>query len=130
MVANDNTTLDQLGNYTKVRGADFPALDHPHLRDRAKSSSSSTGRSPDDVLNTVRQKQAVSEVAPHSLGDSGLGSPASFRAFTADLTRLNLPTALPDVALTYRTNEWASTSALQRPLTQKCFNFLSLSRTL
>lgn len=92
---------------TRESKAGSPSLDHSHLRDTAKTPSSSTGRPPADILNTVRQKQAVSEVAPHSLEGSGLGSTTSFRAFVARLTRLNLPTALPDVALTYRTNEWA-----------------------
>ncbi|KAH6841071.1 hypothetical protein B0I37DRAFT_408734 [Chaetomium sp. MPI-CAGE-AT-0009] len=97
-------------------GSGSPPLGDTHRLARAESLSSSTRRSPDEILNTVRQKQAVSDVAPHLLGDSELGSTTSFRAFVAPLTTLNLPPALPDVALTYRTNEWAKhLSIAERP---------------
>jgi hypothetical protein len=38
---------------------------------------------------------------------TGPGSATSFRTMVARLTELNLPPALPSIAMTYRTNEWA-----------------------
>ncbi|KAK3296210.1 uncharacterized protein B0H64DRAFT_165407 [Chaetomium fimeti] len=87
-------------------GPSSPPLGGLHQLARAESLSSNTGRPPAVILNAVRQTQAVSELAPHTRRDTGLGSTTSFRPIVARLTRLNLPPALPDVALTYRTNEW------------------------
>lgn len=61
-------------------------------------------------LDDHKQKEVAADNTARTAGDPSLNdheSTASLRTTVARLTKLNLPPALSDVALTYRTNEWA-----------------------
>ena len=63
--------------------------------------------SAEEPVQTANPEDAAASIAlPNPTEDASL-SAESLRTKTARLTKLNLPPALPGVALTYRTNEWA-----------------------
>lgn len=92
------------------KGAEVPAPGDPR-QPTAESPSSSTGEPKDEARDvTEDNQQDGATAAPLDSAAASLSSPESvpsLRTMFARLTQLNLPPALPDVALTYRTNEWA-----------------------
>ncbi|KAJ4292204.1 hypothetical protein N0V88_005835 [Collariella sp. IMI 366227] len=79
-----------------------------------QSQSLEGAESPAEKSTPVQSQDAVPapEAAPtkdvaDAPKDRGSESTESFRTVLARLTKSNLPAALPEVALTYRTNEWA-----------------------
>lgn len=62
-----------------------------------------------DMASDNKEGEAARGAAlnPGATSNSGPPSATSFRTMVARLTELNLPPALPNIAMTYRTNEWA-----------------------
>ena len=75
------------------------------LADETKSTAQNSEQ--DEVVSGPNDADAESLIDP---GEPSLGGPesaVSFQAALARLTEVNLPPALPPIALTYRMNEWA-----------------------
>ncbi|KAL1838853.1 hypothetical protein VTJ49DRAFT_2176 [Mycothermus thermophilus] len=61
----------------------------------------------EDARETTKHSAAEDEASPDSKSTSHSSKSAESQASTVRLTKTNLPPPLPEVALTYRTNEWA-----------------------
>ena len=87
-------------------GTESPVMPEPSKAQSASNPSEPVTQTRGSMESKHDNATAHNETPANPRGDKS-GSTESLRTMAARLTKSNLPPALPDVALTYRTNEWA-----------------------